>query len=270
MKRVNRRIFNILALVTFLTAWYAPPAAAASDFPLYTYLAEDLTLQEHPAPPDPDPPENFAHYYWMLIWGAQMTWSADALILDDAQAAIAAWESTTMIPNLNWGSNAVQDGYVKIHDGACPGDTTAVSCYKVGGKYYDPDRDANYLMNVDIYINPTYQWAPLTRKLAIEHELGRFYGLYERKLTGPDACNPDEFTIMDRFYVENNYVMACDYVDNPTALDKQRVDSFWSGGTPLRADLPINAWGNGSVATYRWHDLAWAETKTIDTFPVPG
>ena len=254
---MKRKLISCLALVVLLIASYAPSAQADSEYPSYVYLAEDPIKQ--------DPLTLGLDNFVLAWWWANLTptWWAEAGIASDAQNAINSWKN--LIPQLTYTPNPAPDengAIIRLYYRPCPQRPDDVSCYIVKNTFYIPDEAATYIMDAEIYINNsnTLQWNSTVRTLAIAHELGQRYGLHERMMTIPNACNPDELTVMDMLPVVNGQVTLCNpALVGPTALDKQRVDAFWSGGSPLLANLPISGWGNVSVATYRWHDLAWAE-----------
>lgn len=268
---MKAKFFFSFGLAALMFASYAPPAGAAQ--PPYVYLAEDAPkCQRHPEQ-GVDNFENCVDAWW---WSGQsLPWNSYSQIRDEVLTVIGdnntGWKHA--IPYLYYqevGQSAAKLLFFYIGGNPC-GDVNAAGCYRVMDTLYDPERDAEYTkrafinVNSDVVLSPS---GPLTRAV-IAHELGHHYGLDERYSTnfiGQFVCNDYERTIMDAFFDFGGNLLHCDGIEAPTELDKQRVNAFWRGGDParseeLRGDLPILGNGIGPVATFRWHDLAWAEKK---------
>ena len=238
-------------------------------FQPYVYIAEHPKCQS----PVSTETDNCVDRSWFL--GENLKWYAYSQIKTEVIAVKDLWEAA--IPYLHYEEVLSQEAarLEIFYVGGNPcGDPNRLGCHFLLAQssfyYNDPDRKASYWQKAWININkdkvPTS--GPLTQ-FAILHEMGHHYGLYERYSDGQDmlgfqgaACNQFERTVMNLLDTVN----GCPLLDAPTNLDKQRVNAFWSGGAPLRNDLPILANGDGYVATYRWQDMAWAELYHLIAF----
>jgi hypothetical protein len=93
--------------------------------------------------------------------------------------------------------------------------------------------------------------------------MGHLYGLWERysgHVSGFGTCNnsPNESVIMDTMTgisIFDERWRHCDFLNGPSAKDRERVDAYWGQGRTA-------AWLNhpaGSTLAFSYEDLGWAE-----------
>ncbi|MBI4287601.1 MAG: hypothetical protein HY671_04115 [Chloroflexi bacterium] len=250
-------------------------------YPPYVYEAENGKCQLIDSPGT----DNCVDWSWsgldpalpppyQLYWGASTP--PDVPIKADIEAVIGNWQAA--IPYLPYQESTSEHPPRLIfyyQTEVCGPD--ALGCHSVTATNttYDANQRASYWKTATIEINRDNVPSPgaLARGI-IAHEIGHHYGLDERYFVAQTpfgllgVCNQYEGTAVNLVASDDP---NCPLRNGPTGLDKQRVDMFWRGGTPLtgvetRGDLPILANGNGPIATYRWQDLAWAEISHLIVF----
>lgn len=224
----------------------------------YEYLAADLSRQR-PLPRK----QNFVNVWWAI--DQYTAWWADADLEGDVAAVISAWQGA--VPPLRWnqvGDPALADYQFLRDPGLCGG---VPACHGVTDWDEWPVENAMYNKKGRIVVDPFTPFAPTAgRRGALAHEVGHAYGLHERYLDRPgeSGCNNGEVTVMDdlRYEPGPGYYVHCDGLEAPAAVDIDRVGAYYSGRSPTWGKLTDwTATASGSVATYRWHDLAWADWK---------
>ena len=252
---ILRRI--LCALVLVLVIGYAVPQPAAAHHSVYT--AEDPSSQYW----WPFGTENFVFYWWWM--GSIGLWWADAGMSTPAQDAVAMWANK--VPQLVlWTASNENAADLRFRSYISPWCLGKAGCMIVDVWEPRPIEDANYIYQATIYLDSNLNWDPQGKTAVTAHELGHFYGLNEQYDESTELCNADVRSAMDgTTYDSNNKLVHCDGFVGPTDLDARRVRLYWGRWQPndpdtfKRADLPITGSGNGTVATYRWRDMAWAE-----------
>lgn len=251
------------------------------EYPPYVYVAENGKCQLIDSPGtdncvdyswsgvNPNLPPPYKLYWWTYT---------PAGIKTDIETVTGNWQ--VAIPYLPF-AEATAPYLAKLTFDYAPnpcGDPSVLGCHKFNSAttIYGGDYAASYwnLALIAINMNEVTSAGPKARAV-VAHELGHHYGLderYTRDILGWNVvCNGYEGTLMNTIDPGNPNYPGCPLRDGPTELDKQRVDMFWRGGTPLpdielRGDLPILADAVGPVATYRWQDMAWAEKSHLIVF----
>lgn len=183
--------------------------------------------------------------------------NGDASFITDVEDALNAW-SNAFPPGTNWywapaGSLPFQD--VHFRNEACPYAPSATGCIVYTGWQQDSDWNANFIKEVQIWVNPNYSWSAGARRGTLAHELGHLFGLDERYRSG---CNPDDYTIMDNAVITNNVVSQCD-TNDPTSIDSQRVTRYWGEEGVSGGPVDINLAPYGPELYHGWQDDGWAE-----------
>lgn len=228
--------------------WAGSTGTARADH--FSYIAAERNKQQ--AEPGT---ENWENVWWHF--NEATYWSADANVDSDATAVVNAWAAA--IAPLRWNKvpgSSTSDYLFREDASVCGG---VPGCHRVTLWYAWPPYDANFIQRGEIIIDPTFTYAPTAgRKGLLAHEVGHVYGLHERYLDslGQSGCNSSETTVMDDMHLNVlNQLVHCDGLEAPAAADTDRVASFWSKGQMV--DWTASA--NGSVGTWRWYDLGWAE-----------
>ncbi|MDA1095823.1 MAG: hypothetical protein O3B84_01000 [Chloroflexi bacterium] len=189
--------------------------------------------------------ENFVYFCWTANLPA--TWSADSQVQADAATVVSNWEAS--IPKLAFQQASPSD--INFARAECEA-PAAKGCIEITHYYYETTSNANYFDTAALYVDDS-EWPTLTpteRRQVLAHELGHFYGLHERYIESPFACNGGEYTVMD--------ALGCEEppLEGPASKDVDRVNAYWGQGAMAWYQPEVV----GSNIAWTWADGAWAET----------
>jgi len=242
-----KRVLLFVVVVAALTIGLFPSLSFAQDWPYspYIYLPQDSNQQRG----DFSGVENYVFYPWYLpgCQNTNMRWHADAQIHDAVSTALQNWHNA--VPELTFQEVAQGqdvDFFVAELD---PWGVNVDGMTVFTNFTYAATPDASYWTHAQIFIDQG-QWNQQGLIGCIAHEIGHLLGLHERYGAG-GVCNAVETTIMDAMIGK---VQTCDGLQGPSALDEQRIYDFWAKGYRT-----MNASACGTVGTYQWKDLSWAE-----------
>ncbi|MBM3156158.1 MAG: hypothetical protein FJ004_02605 [Chloroflexi bacterium] len=243
MKRVILFVVGVAALILGLF----PSVSFAQDWPYspYIYAAEDSTKQRA----EFQGTENYVFYYWYIPQTPiqNIRWKAEAQIRDAVNAAFQNWHNA--VPELTFQEVAQGQDMEFFVAELDPWDPNANGMTIFTNFTYVATPNASYWTNAQILIDPG-QWNQQALIGCIAHEIGHLLGLHERYGA---ACNAVEVTIMDAMLGK---LQTCDGLQGPSALDEKRIYEFWAKG-----NMPITGAGCGTVGTWMWKDLSWAENR---------